>query len=266
MSAENLVLNEATIKTTRQPIGKLLSRLSDRLPVWRGLPLWKRLALWRRMALWKRVGAWRSLPIRANANWRALKWRSARFPSAICKSDRFCLVLTKIRTNPTLKKRSPFVLITFLYALTYAHSTMLTFTASLFGFSFFELSSAKETGGANRIERYLGGRRVSLNFRMGPIYVHIHHWVYLCLLMLTVCKFGGRCSYSDMINGACLGGAFQGMKYSDCFSVIWIDRQRWHFKNLLFKKAFPRASIKASIGSCPANESCPADHPHHYNH
>ncbi len=91
------------------------------------------------------------------------------------------------------------------------------------GFFGFQATSAKEAGMPNRV----GGLDSSMRFRVRTYEVHMHHWLYLTLIGLTLIglqhandeKKLPHAVYATGV-GFCVGGIVQGFKYSDWYSVI----------------------------------------------
>lgn len=95
-------------------------------------------------------------------------------------------------------------------------------------FAVYDLLSAPSAGERNRIERYLGGVSVSVRFTVGRLHVHLHHWLTMLVLLITLtvaedwlihtCRI--RRDVLAVLYGACIGGTAQGLRYSDRFYVV----------------------------------------------
>ena len=78
------------------------------------------------------------------------------------------------------------------------------------GFVFAKLLSGKKEGDIGIVP--------SLRFSYKQYIIHIHHWIWGCLLLLVLFALD---YYSDFIYGFLIGLIIQGLTYRDFYKVIY---------------------------------------------
>ena len=124
--------------------------------------------------------------------------------------------------------------------ITHSHTHPLTHSLTydkgfLVGYTSYSRTSAKSAGEPNQAEVWLKNAGLvsdsfsfSLNFDVGPLHVHLHHWLYLLIINFIVFLskdagfFRKHMSIYWAIISLCFGGACQGLIYDD-----WKNCFRW---------------------------------------
>ena len=88
------------------------------------------------------------------------------------------------------------------------------------GYLFFETTSSENTGGCNKFDIWLSKKinkniSSSLKFETEYYHIHIHHWLYCAIFILSGLYF--KCDTMYFFSGGFLHGIF---KYNDWYKVI----------------------------------------------
>ncbi len=90
---------------------------------------------------------------------------------------------------------------------------LLIFT--VVGFLFAKILSGKREGES--------GILPSLKFSCKEYFIHAHHWLLACLLLIILLYFK---YYDDRVYGILIGVLIQGLTYRDFYRIIYIKDKR----------------------------------------